>query len=225
MSRQTKKSRRSPRTSAEVKRIRTVWVALLAAMTVVGGGLLLIDDRAIAAPQGGLTLPAAAVMATGSTGLEALFERTAVTPGRWKAIVIHHSASSTGSGKSLDAEARQAGLPGLGHHFVIGNGRGGMEAGEIHVGYRWTVQNPGVHTSGANADWYNQNAISICLVGDGDRKSFDGKQLQRTADLIKALCRELQIPQQNVKLHRDVATTNDPGRTFPEAWLREEIAR
>jgi len=224
MSRRKSNSKRAPRTPEQLRRVRNVWLSLLASMTVVGGVLLMADTRsnANAAP---FVLPAAAQIATGSSGMEPIFSKiqAPITPGRWKAIVIHHSAKAAGSGQSIDEEHRQAGLSGLGHHFVIGNGRGNMEAGEIYVGYRWNRQEAGNHAKGSNADWYNQNAISICLVGDGDRKGFDGKQMERTAELVSALCRQLNIPAKNVVLHRDIAKVTDPGRAFPEAWLREQL--
>ncbi len=174
-----------------------------------------------------MSLMPAVSFTTGSAGLEPVFSKLEqpLVAGRWKAIVIHHSAKPTGSGAALDEDFRQAGMSSLGHHFVIGNGRGGMEPGELYVGYRWTAQQAGAHAKGPKADWYNQNAISICLIGDGDRKEFDDKQMQSTAELVTALCKRLDIPTKNVILHRDIAKVTDPGRAFPEAWLREQIGR
>lgn len=220
-----KHTSRSKRTAEQSKRIRTVWLSFLGCMTLVGGVLLLVESPQAAAS--GLTLPPAAQLSSGSSGFEPVFEvaKNRLVPGRWKAIVIHHSGKPTGNGESIRAEHREAGLADLGHHFIIGNGRGGMEAGEIFLGDRWRSQESGVHAKGSKADWYNQNALSICLVGDGDRKPFDQLQLERTAELIEALCKRLGIPPSAVVLQRDLAKVSDPGRTFPEAWLRERLGR
>jgi len=219
------RSTRANRSPQDSKRIRNVWLSLVAAMTAVGGGLLLVDSKPAGAA--GMSLMPAVSFTTGSAGLEPVFSKleAPLVAGRWKAIVIHHSAKPAGSGAAMDEDFRRAGMSSLGHHFVIGNGRGGMEPGELYVGYRWTAQQAGAHAKGPKADWHNQNAISICLIGDGDRKEFDDKQMQSTAELVTALCKRLDIPTKNVILHRDIAKVTDPGRTFPEAWLREQIGR
>ena len=219
------RSPRAKRSSQDSKRVRNVWLSLVAAMTAVGGGLLLVDSKSSGAA--GMSLMPAVSFTTGSAGLEPVFSNLeqALVANRWKAIVIHHSAKPAGSGADMDQDFRQAGMSSLGHHFVIGNGRGGMEAGEVFVGYRWTAQQAGAHAKGAKADWYNQNSISICLIGDGDRKEFGDKQMQSTAELVTALCKRLNISTNNVILHRDIAKVTDPGRAFPEAWLREQIGR
>jgi N-acetylmuramoyl-L-alanine amidase len=128
-----------------------------------------------------------------------------------------------GTPESLDDQARAAGLKGLGYHFVIGNGNG-MDDGRIHVGSRWLNQLPGAHAAGRDADWHNQHSIAICLVGDGNRGQFTETQMRRLVQLVDTLTRELNIPRDKVLLHSVIARTTDPGRLFPEAAFREELA-
>lgn len=191
-------------------------------MTCVGG-LLLIMDRS--APRAdGFTLTPLATAATTSS-IEAIFRTTTeLDRKRWQAIVIHHSGSSASDADSIAREHQSRGSKGLGHHFIIGNGRK-MDDGELYVGYRWQDQAPGAHAGGAKGPWYNQHAISICLVGDGNRQKFTPAQLARLEHLISTLCTELKIPRDRVVLARDIAPVSGPGKLFPEAWLRESLGR
>lgn len=223
MARAARRRARSRRPSGPLAtRAGKVWTALLAAMTTVGGLLLLIDGKP--APRlDGFSLPP--LMAAGvSSSIESVLQtRTPLDTSRWQAIVIHHSGQPVGSPASIEAEHQRLRFRGLGHHFVIGNGSG-MEDGQIHVGYRWLDQLPGAHAGGPKGAWYNQHAISICLVGDGDRRNFSKAQMQRLVELVDTLRRELNLPADRVLLHADVAPTTDPGRLFPTAWLRQQLA-
>ena len=217
------RSRRPARLPAGVsRRAKVVWMSLTAAMTAVGGLLVVADGRP--APRAdGLALPP--LVAAGSPqGIESIFKtRMALDKGRWKAIIIHASGEPFGSPAAIEAEHQKLRFRGLGHHFVIGNGAG-MDDGELHVGYRWLDQLPGAHAAGPKGDWYNANAISICLVGNGDRQTFTKPQIARLESLVSALCRELGIPADKVLLHSAIAPTSDPGRLFPEALLRQHLA-
>lgn len=203
-------------------RTKVVWGSLLASMTIVGGGLVLLDGGARPSAEG-FSLPPLAVM-TSAGGLESVLSTpTPIEAGRWQAIVIHDSGTLSGSPESLDEQARRLGLRGLGYHFVVGNGSG-LRDGQVHVGGRWLRQNPGAHAAGKNADWLNRNAIGICLVGDGERGAFTDAQRVRLVQLVEMLMRECQIPAERVYLHREVASTPSPGKLFPEGAFRQAIA-
>ncbi|MDX2131925.1 MAG: peptidoglycan recognition family protein [Planctomycetota bacterium] len=232
MARNTSKSKRGTRGAGKARasvasrslssRTRVVWGALLASMTVVGGGLVMLDTGERSTGEG-FSLPPLAVMASAG-GLESILSTpTPIESGRWQAIVIHDSGTLSGSPESLDEQARRLGLRGLGYHFVLGNGSG-LRDGQVHVGGRWLRQNPGAHAAGKNADWLNRNAIGICVVGDGERATFTEAQRVRLAQLVEMLMRECQIPADRVYLHREVASTPSPGKFFPEASFRQAIA-
>src|SRR5439155_15411047 len=59
-----------------------------------------------------------------------------VTSRPWRWIVIHHSATPTGSAAKFDRDHRAKGWDELGYHFVIGNGTE-TRNGQIEVGPRW----------------------------------------------------------------------------------------
>lgn len=201
-------------------RTRVVWASLLGAMTVVGGGLVLSDGRPGGAPPAlvGFDGPGAASIE------DVLRTRAPLDRERWTGIVIHHSGSVNGSPGSIAREHESQGLRGLGHHFVIGNGRG-AEDGEIHVGYRWDQQLPGAHTLGPAGELHNRRSVGICLVGDGERRTFTDAQLARLVQLVSTLQRELGIADDAVLLHREVSSTPSPGRLFPAGAFRAGLGR
>jgi hypothetical protein len=224
MSRTSTRAReRNPAPAPPGARTRIVWSALLLAMTSVGGGMYLLQGGSVPRLDG-LALPPM-VAAAGPSTIEAVFRtRTPVEPRRWQAIVIHASGEPFGSPTTIDARHRAMSLSGLGYHFVIGNGSG-MQDGEIHAGYRWMDQLPGAHVAGPQGDWYNRNSIGICLVGDGRRKGFTPEQMRRAVQLASALAERLGIPSDQIFLHSQLARAEDPGRLFPEAAFREQLAR
>ncbi len=222
MPRSNKSSRKSSRAGVN-RRAQVVWASLVLSMTVVGGGLFLIDRGPVAGADG-LSLTPLMATAGVSTAEGVLNTRTPLDRARWQAVVIHDSGSPYGTEASLDALARANNLKGLGYHFVIGNGNG-LDDGEILVGGRWRNQVPGAHAAGSKADWFNRHSIGICLVGDGNRSRPTQKQMQSLVLLSEALCRELKITSDRVFLHSQIAPTDDPGRLFPEATYRSQLPR
>lgn len=218
MSRRSKPTRKSSRTSP--RRRQLVWLALIGGMTTVGGLLLALEDRRSAPPL--LTvLDRAGGMNTGQ--LDDIFSRAdSIESGRWQSIVIHHSGSLSGSTDSIDRAHTESGLNGLGYHFVITNGQGGAD-GTIHVSKRWIDQMAGAHTSGPQSEFFNNHGVGICLVGDGERRRFTEEQLASLVELIGALQTNLEIRDEMVLLHREVAPSSSPGRLFPESALRRSL--
>jgi N-acetyl-anhydromuramyl-L-alanine amidase AmpD len=213
---------RKNRAGAVTGRTRTVWLALLGAMTFTGGGMWALQGAPMPRLDG-MSLPAL-VAAAGPSSLEAVYQtRSPVEKGRWTSIVIHHSGATYGTPASIEAEHRAMNLSGLGYHFVIGNGHG-IGDGEVHVGYRWLDQLPGAHVAGPQGDRLNRTSIGICLVGDGHRHEFTQEQMTRLLDLVASLRATLDIPASQVYLHSDVAQVADPGLFFPAAAFREQVA-
>lgn len=227
MSRRNTKSRRSSAKSASLSaRSRVVWIALIFSMTAVAGGLMVIDRGGAPVVGGSASLPPMLAQGSVPGSMEAIFRtRQPLQPGRWKAIVIHHTADPVGSPTSVAADHQKQGILRVGHHFIIGNGAG-MEDGELWVGGRWQDQVPGAHAVGERGDWYNNNAISICLVGNGNRRTFTVQQVARLQQLVTTLCRDLKIDPSRVVLHSEIAPqVSDPGRLFPDAdTFRRRIA-
>jgi len=97
-----------------------------------------------------------------------------------------------------------------------------MGDGEIHVGYRWIEQLDGAQLAGLG-DESSAGVIEICLVGDGDRRPFTDEQLHRLSQVVTALAKRLEIPKDQVFLHKDLAGTTSPGRYFPRAEFEQML--
>lgn len=131
----------------------------------------------------------------------------------WKYIVIHHSATPSGSAAEFDKFHRinRGWENGLGYHFVIGNGKGSGD-GQIEIGCRWKHQIDGAH---AGVKEYNHLGIGICLVGNFNESSPTPAQMASLSALIGYLQERCRIPSQNVIMHRHFRDTECPGRNFP----------
>lgn len=158
-----------------------------------------------------------------------------VERGRWKAIVIHDSRSPAGDLASIERRHVDAGLAGLGFHFVIGNGQG-LEDGKVAVGYRWERQLPGAHAPAAmrmprptranpaplDAAALNRSAVAICLVGNGERRPFTELQLRELSSLVRALQAELGISSADVFFHAELVA-GAPSGHFPSGEFRSML--
>ncbi|MGA1193072.1 MAG: LysM peptidoglycan-binding domain-containing protein [Kiritimatiellia bacterium] len=146
-----------------------------------------------------------------------------VKAGRWKHIVIHHSASKSGSLKSFDAYHRQKRRMenGLAYHFVIGNGQS-MPDGEIGIGDRWKKQLRGGHLT---SDAQNEIALGICLVGNFDVSKPTDAQMKSLHALVRHLMRRCGVPGSEVKTHREIniKPTACPGKHFPIKTFRGQL--
>jgi hypothetical protein len=149
--------------------------------------------------------------------------RPTVAPRAWRWIVIHHSASDTGSMTLFDKEHRAKGWDGVGYHFVIGNGTGSGD-GQIEVTPRWPIQKWGAHAKTLD-NRYNEYGIGICLVGNFDSSRPTAKQMESLSSLVAYLMQTYRIPATNVLGHRDTKPTDCPGRNLDIAAVRSAASR
>lgn len=192
------------------RRTLVVLTCLIGAMTFASALLLALQPNPIA-PAGNLSL---AVVDSQTQGLDAIYQLASdPTQTGWRSIVIHHSGQSTGNAQMIGKLHQELGYGGLGWHFVIGNGQGATD-GLIENGFRWTQQIDGVYIPGA---------ISICLIGNGDRQMPTSAQIEQLTRLVRSLQTRLSIPSHRVYLHSDLADTTSPGRLFPVARLRAAL--
>jgi N-acetyl-anhydromuramyl-L-alanine amidase AmpD len=195
-----------------------VWGLLVFAMTGVGGVLWMLDPTGKTPRLDGLALASLVTTDSAPNIEQVLSTRRSIERSRWKAIVIHHSATPSGTPETLAAKGGDSSF-----HFLIGNGNG-MDDGNIYVDHRWLLQEGTRHVRGTDGPWYDQNAISICIVGDGERDEFSRMQMNRLVDLVHVLTRKLDIRPENVFLASDVSSERSPGRFFPGAELHERLA-
>ena len=135
----------------------------------------------------------------------------------WKFIVLHHSATQSGSLESIDEIHRQRkdssgrNWKGIGYHFIIGNGHG-MEDGELRATFRWNDQLSGAH---AGIRSYNDYGIGICLIGNFEKSGPTSAQMKTATQLVAHLKDEFGILPEQVVKHGDLKATACPGRLFP----------
>ncbi len=211
----TTRTRKTPRT-------KIVWGVLGIGMMLGVAALSVLDPNATGARGGGVTL--SPLMSTGGlSGVDAVFQTQAqLETDHWNSIVIVHSGTSKGTPSSIESTHRAAGYDGLGFHFLIGNGTG-MGDGNIHVGQRWLDQRDGADLAGTDAVIPNSGMIEICIIGDGNRKSFSADQMRRLSQLVAALSEKFSISGDHILLHKDIAGTTSPGQYFPRAAFEERL--
>lgn len=131
----------------------------------------------------------------------------------WRYIVIHHSATASGSAAGFDSYHRKkrGWENGLGYHFVIGNGNGTTD-GKIEIGNRWLDQIDGAH---AGVEEYNHYGIGICLVGNFNQSRPTEAQMASLSVLVEYLQNRCHITAENIIMHRHCRQTDCPGRNFP----------
>lgn len=147
-------------------------------------------------------------------------------PRPWRSIVIHHTATKTGSVESIDQAHRRKRdgrgnlWLGIGYHFVIGNGQG-MRDGEIAPTFRWARQLHGAH---AGSTEHNETGIGIVLVGNFEQAKPTAAQWAAVQRLTRHLTSRYEIPAERIVGHGELKATACPGRYFPLADLQAGVA-
>jgi len=131
----------------------------------------------------------------------------------WQFIVIHHSATPTGSADQFDRMHKAKGWDELGYHFVIGNGTLSGD-GEVEAGGRWTKQKHGAHTKVVGHPEYNDLGIGICLVGNFDITHPTEAQMDSLARLVRCMMNRYGISSRCIYGHGQLKPTDCPGRNF-----------
>ena len=145
------------------------------------------------------------------------------TLSNWSTIVVHHLGQPAGSAELIDRNHRKTGLDGLGYHFLIGNGYG-LGDGAVHIGYRWLQQSAAAKPAGLDASQWSERVISICLIGNGNRRPFTERQLLHLSYLVQRLQEELSVPSNSVYLASDIGIDQEsPGKYFAEAQFRGQL--
>ncbi|MCB1195268.1 LysM peptidoglycan-binding domain-containing protein [bacterium] len=158
---------------------------------------------------------------------ETIRQDIAVMPGikrrAWKYIVLHHSATHVGNARAFNeyhSKVRHM-ENGLAYHFVIDNGRSGLD-GKIEIGGRWQRQ---IHGGHVKSNYHNQCGIGICLVGNFEDYAPTKEQYKSMTALVQVLQEEFRISPVRIIGHRDIPReyTLCPGRHFPMKHLKQAL--
>lgn len=142
----------------------------------------------------------------------------------WKGILVHHSATEAGNMALLDKHHKEAnGWLGIGYDFLIDNGNGAAD-GLVETTFRWKQQIQGAH-AGPGLHEYNDHWIGVCLVGNFNDGRPTRAQMKSLVRLVRFLQEYCGIPEENIRVHRDIRDTECPGRKFPLQELRRDFPR
>ncbi|MFP6902004.1 MAG: peptidoglycan recognition family protein, partial [Opitutales bacterium] len=142
-------------------------------------------------------------------------DRTTPKRGKWKRIVIHHSATNVDDAVNIHQVHKARGWKnGLAYHFVISNGSRKAKNGEIYVGGRWKDQQDGGHVK--RLQW-NKESIGICLIGNFETRKPTSAQLKSLEGLCRYLSKRTGIPNAMITTHKKLHAkhTACPGKYFP----------
>ncbi|MEM9157518.1 MAG: LysM peptidoglycan-binding domain-containing protein [Verrucomicrobiota bacterium] len=157
------------------------------------------------------------------SSVRASLNKISVT-GKWKNIVIHHSATRRDSAKSMDRYHREERRMenGLAYHFVIGNGSRGMGDGEIYIGERWQKQIQGGHLKSI---LLNRISIGICLIGNFETHRPSKRQMEQLEALVAYLLDKTNMADSGLTSHKLIHPNHTvcPGKYFPIQTLQSKF--
>ena len=117
-----------------------------------------------------------------------------------KRIILHHAEASKCTAEDIHRWHLNNGWAGAGYHFLV------RKDGSI---YRLRPENKvGAHAQGANS-----NSIGICFEGAYMTETMPQAQINAGKELVAYLKNKYGISK--VQAHRDVCSTNCPGKNFP----------
>lgn len=143
----------------------------------------------------------------------------------WRAIIIHHSATESGSAAVFDKSHKEVNdWDGVGYDFVIGNGTDSGD-GQVEVTFRWRQQRTGAHCK-TPKNWANEEAVGICLVGNFNNAVPTPRQMWSLVKLVQFLKDRYRIPSSRIYGHRSTPgarVTDCPGRNFSMAKFKSML--
>jgi LysM repeat protein len=147
------------------------------------------------------------------------------TPGKWKKIIIHHTATNVDDAVNMHNVHKARGMQnGLAYHFVVSNGSRKAKDGEIYFGGRWKGQLDGGHVK--KQSW-NKTTIGISLIGNFETRHPTTKQLKVLEGLCRYLMKRCNISAKNVTTHKLLhpGHTLCPGKHFPIISFKKKLAK
>ena len=144
--------------------------------------------------------------------------------GRWKRIVIHHSATPVDDAMNMHRVHKARGMKnGLAYHFVISNGSRKAYDGEVFIGDRWKGQLDGGHMKKLSD---NKTSIGICLIGNFELRSPTSKQMKSLEGLCEYLMKRCRLGPNQVTTHKVLHPNHTvcPGKYFSLTSLKKRIS-
>jgi len=141
---------------------------------------------------------------------------------RWSYIVIHHSGRGKDTLNSIDRYHKEVKhWDGIGYHFIIGNGIN-TEDGKTEMTARYKQAKDGAHALTVD-NFYNKNALGLCLIGNFNKSNPTIKQKNSLIKLVRELQELYEIPIKNILFHSDTKATECPGKNFPKKEILDRL--
>ena len=159
-----------------------------------------------------------------SSSTTSSLNKTRAKSGRWKRIVIHHSATPVDDALNMHRVHKARGMKnGLAYHFVISNGSRKAYDGEIYIGGRWKGQLDGGHMKRLSD---NKTSIGICLIGNFELRSPTAKQMKSLEGLCEYLMNKCKLNPNQVTTHKVLHPNHTvcPGKYFSLSSIRKRIS-
>tara|TARA_X000000950_G_scaffold123415_1_gene154732 strand:+ start:842 stop:1699 length:858 start_codon:yes stop_codon:yes gene_type:complete len=183
--------------------------------------LIRVGQKLIVPLKGGNLKPASSLL---SSTVKRSLDGIRPKSGKWKRIVIHHSATPTDDAMNMHRVHKARGMKnGLAYHFVISNGSRKASDGEIFMGGRWKDQLDGGHMKSLT---YNRTSIGICLIGNFELRAPTTQQMNSLEGLCEYLMKRCGIRVDQVTTHKILHRnhTKCPGKYFSLPSLVKRIS-
>ena len=183
--------------------------------------LIRVGQKLIVPLKGGNLKPASSLL---SSTVKRSLDGIRPKSGKWKRIVIHHSATPTDDAMNMHRVHKARGMKnGLAYHFVISNGSRKASDGEIFMGGRWKDQLDGGHMKSLT---YNRTSIGICLIGNFELRAPTTQQMNSLEGLCEYLMKRCGIRVDQVTTHKILHRnhTKCPGKYFSLPSLIKRIS-
>ena len=183
--------------------------------------LIRVGQKLIVPLKGGNLKPAPSLL---SSTVKRSLDGIRPKSGKWKRIVIHHSATPTDDAMNMHRVHKARGMKnGLAYHFVISNGSRKASDGEIFMGGRWKDQLDGGHMKSLT---YNRTSIGICLIGNFELRAPTTQQMNSLEGLCEYLMKRCGIRVDQVTTHKILHRnhTKCPGKYFSLPSLIKRIS-
>ncbi len=141
---------------------------------------------------------------------------------RYHYLVVHHTASDTGSLASVRRAHWARGWFDAGYHLILANGTHGVAAGTLQPSLRYRL---GCHAVATRSPRHNLLGLHLSVVGNFDKQSMSPAMRANLAHALTLLAERYRIPPDQILLHRDCSATVCPGRFVDRADLVTSLAR
>lgn len=140
---------------------------------------------------------------------------------RYRAIVVHHTASRIGDFRDVRRYHHARGWFEIAYHFVLSNGSTDVGLGHLEPTWRYRL---GLWST-ATRSWANLTALHVCIVGNYEETDFPKALEGPAGHAIRELQEKYGIPDDRILLHRDCGRTACPGKNLTRerilAWTRK----